>query len=38
MGKVYVFGGIMIVIAASVTYGVILYKAARFKRRKKEDQ
>ena len=37
MGKVYVFAGIVTVIAVAVTYGVILYKASTFKRRKKDQ-
>ena len=37
MAKVYVFAGVVIVVAAAVTYGVILYKAATFKRKKKNE-
>lgn len=33
MGKVFVFAGFVVVIAAAITYGVILYKAATFKRK-----
>lgn len=37
MAKVYVFAGVVVVIAGAVTYGVILYKAATFKRKRRNE-
>lgn len=38
MAKVYVFAGFVIVISAAITFGVILYKAATFKRKSRRNE